>query len=154
MSVSNERITGKSFDFTINGMTVNVKSATLDITDNSKVTTTNGIPDGWCSGECTAAGEIELDMRNKDIFRDLARAAGSWREIPEADLMFFAKAGSSELKVEAFGCKIILSSLLNVDPKGGEASTTKLKYEVSSPDFVKIDGIPVLSASDVRNMMG
>ncbi|ELG1576065.1 DUF2597 family protein, partial [Salmonella enterica] len=29
----------------------------------------------------------------------------------------------------------------------------KIKYLVTSPEFVKIDGIPILSATDVRDLM-
>ncbi|HBA7889873.1 TPA: DUF2597 family protein, partial [Escherichia coli] len=30
----------------------------------------------------------------------------------------------------------------------------KIKYVVASPDFVRINGVPVLSENDVRGLMG
>ncbi|MNP76220.1 hypothetical protein D3C76_1734230 [compost metagenome] len=66
--------------------------------------------------------------------------------------MFFAKAGEEELKVEAFGCKLKVSSLLNIDPKGGEKSKHKVPFDVTSPDFVRINGVPYLAAAEIEGL--
>lgn len=62
---------------------------------------------------------MELDTTNFNLLIDAARSAGSFRELAPFDQVFFAKAGDEELRVEAFGCRLKISSLLNIDPKGG-----------------------------------
>ncbi|EAB2723124.1 DUF2597 family protein [Salmonella enterica] len=151
--MSGERISGMSFDVSFNGRIVHVKTATLDITDNTKAIQERGVPNGWVRGDMEASGEIEVDTVNFQLLEEAAREAGSWRDIEEADFLFFAQAAKSELKIEAFGCKLVISNLLNLDTKGGDAMSHKIKFMVTSPDFVKIDGIPVLSPRDVRDLM-
>lgn len=151
--MSGERISGMSFDVSFNGRIVHVKTATLDITDNTKAIQERGVPNGWVRGDMEAIGEIEVDTVNFQLLEEAAREAGSWRDIEEADFLFFAQAAKSELKIEAFGCKLVISNLLNLDTKGGDAMSHKIKFMVTSPDFVKIDGIPVLSPRDVRDLM-
>ncbi|HGB5310759.1 TPA: phage protein [Salmonella enterica subsp. enterica serovar Poona] len=148
-----ERINGMCFDVSFGARTIHVKTATLDVTDNTKAIQERGVPNGWVRGDVEASGEIELDTANFQILGEVAREAGSWRNIEPADFLFFAQAGKSELKVEAFGCKLIISNLLNIDSKGGDASPHKLKFLVTSPDFVRVDGTPILSSSDVRDIM-
>lgn len=151
--MSGERISGMSFDVSFNGRIVHVKTATLDITDNTKAIQERGVPNSWVRGDVEASGEIEVDTVNFQLLEEAAREAGSWRDIEEADFLFFAQAAKSELKIEAFGCKLVISNLLNLDTKGGDAMSHKIKFMVTSPDFVKIDGIPVLSPRDVRDLM-
>ncbi|EFU6568951.1 DUF2597 family protein [Salmonella enterica] len=151
--MSTERISGMSFDVSFNGRTVHVKTATLDITDNTKAIQERGVPNGWVRGDVEASGEIEVDTVNFQLLEEVARAAGSWRDIEAADFLFFASAASTELKIEAFGCKLVLSNLLNLDSKGGDAMNHKIKFMVTSPEFVKIDGVPVLGPTDVRDIM-
>lgn len=56
--------------------------------------------------------------------------------------------------MEAFGCKLVVTSLLDIDPKGGSTLTHKAKFFVTSPEFIKINGVPYLSSDDVRNLIG
>ncbi|EAT0258014.1 DUF2597 family protein [Salmonella enterica] len=148
------RISGMNVDVSVGGRAVRVKTITLDITDNSKVVQERGVPGGYVDGDVEAGGEIEVDTINFQILREAAREAGSWRSIPPVDFLFFAQAGDEELKVEAFGCKLVISNLINVDSKGGDAMSHKIKFMVASPDFVKIDELPYLSARDTRDLMG
>ncbi|EBI9055947.1 DUF2597 domain-containing protein [Salmonella enterica] len=151
--MSTERISGMSFDVSFNGRVIHVKTITLDVTDNTKTIQERGVPNGWVRGDAEASGELELDTVNFQLLGEAAREAGSWRDIEEADFLFFAQAAKTELRVEAFGCKLVLSNLLNIDSKGGDSLSHKIKYLVTSPEFVKIDGIPILSATDVRDLM-
>ena len=48
----------------------------------------------------------------------------------------------------------VSGDVLNIDPKGGAKSTKKLKYFVTSPDFVRINGVPYLSDEDTRDLIG
>ncbi|WP_249962260.1 phage protein [Histophilus somni] len=145
-----ERISGASFDFFMLGMPIHAESVTLSITDNSAVAKTGAVPDGWVSGEVDAEGEITLDERNFGKISNAAAVAGSYRDIPTTDLVFFASRGGTRAKVEVFGVKLLVTDLLDIDPKGGAKSTKKIKFFVTSKDFIKINGIPYLSETDTR----
>lgn len=148
-----KRISGQSFDFNMDGALVHVEKTTLSITDNTSAAQTQGVPDGWTAGDVSAEGELEFSTKAFVILKAKARTAGSWRGIPEVDLMWYAKAGTEEVKVEAFGCKLVLSDILDQDPKGGSLTTFKVKYLVTSPDFVHIDGIPYLESELTDNLI-
>lgn len=149
-----KRISGMSFDTHMGGQLVNIEKISLDITDNSAAAQTRGVPDGHVDGDVSAEGEIELSTKALGILTGLARSAGSWRGIDTQDFLFYAKAGNEEIKVEAFGCKLMLNNVLDIDPKGGSITTHKIKYFVSSPEFVKINGIPYLEAEATANLIG
>lgn len=151
--MSGNRISGMSFDVSIGGRTINVKTITLDITDNSKAIQERGVPGGYVDGDVEASGEIELNTVNFQILGEVAREAGSWRGIKPVDFMFFADTGDNETKVEAYGCKLVISGLLNIDSKGGDELGHKIKFMVTSPHFVVIDGLPYLQARDVRDLV-
>lgn len=148
-----EHISGMSFDFHMLGMPIHSESINLSITDNSAVAQTRGVPDGYVDGDVSAEGEITVDERNFKKFEAVARAAGSYRDMPVTDFTFFAMRGGVRSKVEAFGCKLLLTDVLDIDPKGGSKATKKIKYFVTSKDFVRINGIPYLSASDTRDLL-
>ena len=148
-----QRISGQSFDTNIDGELIHVEKISLDITDNTAAASTRGVPDGYTAGDVAAEGEIELSSK---VFKQLtakARAAGSWRGIEPSDFLFYAKAGSEEVKVEAFGCKLVLSNILDIDPKGGALTTHKVKYFVTSPKFININGVPYLEASATESLI-
>lgn len=147
-----QKIGGRNFDVNWGDAMIHVEAATLDITDNSTVAQTKGVPNGFVDGDVAAAGELELDSTNFNLLIELAKAAGSFRQLEPADLVFFAKAGEEELRVEAFGCKPRLSSLLSVDPKGGAKSTHKVPFDVTSSDFIKINGVPYLSEAETEGL--
>lgn len=148
--MSVERISGASFDFFLNGLPIHAESISLSITDNSAVAKTGAVPDGWVAGDVEADGEITLDERNFEKITAIAAAAGSYREIPTTDFVFFAARGGNRSKVEVFGAKMLVTDLLDIDPKGGSKTTKKIKYMVTSKDFIKINGVPYLSEEDTR----
>ncbi|BAP43927.1 tail tube [Pseudomonas sp. StFLB209] len=147
------RIGGKNFDVNLGDMKVHVEAATLDITDNTAVAQSRGVPNGHVDGDVSASGEMELDLTNFKLLKEQASTAGSFRGLEPFDIVFFAKAGEDEIKYEAFGCKIRLSSLLSIDPKGGAKSTVKVQYDVTSPDFVHIDGVPYLDPVEIEGLI-
>jgi len=149
-----KRISGMNFDVNILGIMVHVEKATLTITDNSAVAQTRGVPDGWIDGDVTAETELELDTKNFNLLSDAAKRAGSWRGIAEFDALFYAKAGDEELKVESFGNKMTLSDLLDIDGKGANKLSHKIKCMVTAPEFVRINGVPYLSSEDTRHLLG
>lgn len=146
------RIGGKNFDINLGDLQVHIESCTLDITDNTATAQTRGVPNGSVDGDVAASGEFEFDTNNFNLLIEAARSAGSFRQLEPFDCVFFAKAGEEELRIEAFGCKLKVSSLLSVDPKGGEKSKHKVPFEVTSPDFVRINGVPYLAAEEIEGL--
>lgn len=148
------RISGQNFDIELMGTMVHVEKASLSITDNSAVAQTRGIPDGYVDGDVSAECEFELDAKNFTLLSDAAKRSGSWRGMKPEDVLFYADNGDEKMKVEAFGVKLMISDLLDVDPKGGNKSVNKIKGVVTSPDFIHINGVPYLSDDDTRHIKG
>ncbi|ABO89667.1 TPA: DUF2597 family protein [Aeromonas salmonicida] len=148
------RVSGTSFDTTLMGAMVHVEKASLSITDNSAVAQTRGVPDGYVDGDVSAELEFELDTKNLKLLAEAAKRAGSWRGMEPDDVLFYADTGSEQMKVEAFGVKLLVSDLLDIDPKGGSKSVHKVKGFVTSPDFVHLNGVPYLSKDDTRHLLG
>ena len=148
------RISGINFDTTLMGAMVHIDKASLTITDNSAVAQTRGVPDGYLDGDVSAELEFELDTKNFSQLSDAAKRAGSWRGLAPDDVLFYADTGGEQLKVEAFAVKLVISDLLDIDPKGGSKGVHKVKGFVTSPDFVHINGVPYLSKDDTRHLLG
>ncbi|EJN25098.1 phage protein [Pseudomonas sp. GM80] len=146
------RIGGKNFDINLGDLQIHVESCSLDITDNTAVAQSRGVPNGTVDGDVSASGEFEFDTSNFNLLIEAARSAGSFRQLEPFDSVFFAKAGDEELRIEAFGCKLKVSSLLSVDPKGGEKSKHKVPFDVSSPDFIRVNGVPYLAAAEIEGL--
>lgn len=146
------KIGGKNFDITVGDLQIHVETVTLDITDNSAVAQSGGVPDGYVDGDVAASGELELDSANFNLLIEAAKAAGSFRQLEPFDSLFYAKTPTDELRVEAFGCKPKISSLLNIDSKGGEKHKHKVPFDVTSPDFIRINGVPYLAASEIEGL--
>jgi hypothetical protein len=146
------RIGGKNFDINLGDLQIHVESCTLDVTDNTAVAQSRGVPNGHVDGDVSCSGEFEFDTSNFNLLIEAARSAGSFRQLEPFDSMFFAKAGEEELRIEAFGCKLKVSSLLSVDPKGGEKSKHKVPFDVTSPDFIRVNGVPYLAAAEIEGL--
>lgn len=146
------RIGGKNFDVNLGDLQVHIESCTIDITDNTAVAQSRGVPNGHVDGDVAASGEMEFDTSNFNLLIEAARSAGSFRELEAFDIVFFAKAGEEELRVEAFACKLKVSSLLSIDPKGAEKSKHKVPFDVTSPDFIRINGVPYLAAAEIEGL--
>lgn len=147
------RFTGRNFDVTIIGVMIHVKSASATINDESAVAMTRGVTDGYTDGNATCDVEYELDLNNFRKLQQKAREAGSWREIKPHDCMFYANNGSDEDKVELFAVKLVIADLISVDPESSDKTTRKLKGFVTSPHFVRINGISYLSKDDTRGLV-
>ncbi len=146
------RIGGKNFDVNLGDLLIHVQNCTLDITDNTAVAQSRGVPNGHVDGDVSASGEMEFGTSDFNLLIAAARAAGSFRELDPFDVVFFARAGEEELRVEAFGCKLRVSSLLSIDQKGGEITKHKVPFDVTSPDFIRINGVPYLAASETEGL--
>lgn len=155
MSGNRQRIGAKDFSITVGDLSLTVSQCTLSITDNVEVAKDKGIPNGWVAGDVGAEGDMDLDAQALSILSEAAGSAGSWRELPEFDILFYTKVASGEeMKVEAFGCKFKIESLLTLNQNEGAAKhTTKVKFLVTSPDFVHINGVPYLGKSETENLV-
>ena len=123
----------------------NGMSFTLDITDNTAVAKRNGRPDGWLQGDVEASGTLTVDRDGMRALKELASSAGSWQGIEPFDISSYASAGDDEFKVEAFGCKLRVNKLLDIDKSSTDEALFELPYDVTSPDFVNIDDVPYLN---------
>lgn len=149
-----QRISGKNFDISIGDLAITVSKTTLTIEDKTDVAKDGGVPNGFVDGEVSASGELELDALAMRILGESAKSAGSWRALKTFDMLFYAKTGQSEeMKVEAFGCKLVLDSLLDVDKAGGQKHISKVKYLVTSPDFIRINGVPYLRPEETEGLV-
>ena len=146
------RISGMNFNVNLGDIMVHVDTATLNITDNSSVSQTSGVPDGFVDGDVAASGELSVNASNFNLISQAAKSAGSWRAMQTFDILFYAKTSKDEMKVEAFGCRIKLSDILDIDKKGGSASMFKLPFDVTDPDFVSINGVPYLRPDEIENI--
>ena len=146
------RISGKSFDINVGNNLIHVDKATLSIEDNTQAVKTKGIPSGYVAGDVAATGELDIDALNMQLLISEAETAGGFRAIAPVDIVFFADTGDEELKVEAFDCLLKITSLLDIDANGGAKHMTKIPFEVTSTDFVRINGTPYLSNSEVRDI--
>ncbi|EPB6719826.1 phage protein [Vibrio fluvialis] len=147
------RFSGRSFDTTLFGEFVHVKSATATINDESEAAYTRGVTDGYTDGKVGCDVELELDLKQFRKVHKAAKAAGSYRSIKPDDVMFYADNGDDEDKVELFGVKFVLTDIIGIDPESQDKSTRKLKGFVTSPLFVKINGVPYLSKDDTRGLI-
>jgi len=146
------RLSGMNFNINLGDIMVHVDTATLSITDNSSVSQTSGVPDGFVDGDVSASGELSVNASNFNLISNAAKTAGSWRAMQTFDILFYAKTSKDEMKVEAFGCRIKLSDILDIDKKGGSASMFKLPFDVTDPDFVNINGVPYLRPEEIENI--
>lgn len=146
-------ISGKDFDTTIGDMMVHVEGYSLSITDNRAVAKTKGVPNGYTDGDVEASGEIELDTANFIIIVEAARKAGSFKQLPPFDIVSMAQAGDVEARTEAFGCLLMVSELLSFDPNSNTKTKHKLPFSVTSPDFVRFNGVPYLSDDETENLV-
>lgn len=146
------RISGKSFTIHLDDLLIFVNTMTADIEDNRTAVKDRGIPNGYVDGEVACSGELEVDAANLKLIMDAAKSAGSFRDLEPFDINTSADTGKESMQVELFGCLLKISGLLDIDSAGGEKHASTLPFEVTSPDFVKINGTPYLSKTDTDDL--
>lgn len=147
-----KNLSGQNFDIMAGDTLIHVENMTASITDNRQAVKSGGVPNGYVDGDVSGSGELELDSRNFKLMGEVAKSAGSWRDIEPFDIITTGKAMDQELKLELFGCLIKISDLVDIDPNGGEKTKHKIPFDITSPDFVRIDGVPYLSENDTREL--
>jgi hypothetical protein len=145
-------LTSKDFDVMIGDYLVRVESMSASITDNRKVVMEDGIPVGHTNGEVSCSGEIELNLRNAKLINNAAKSAGSWRELEPFDIGVNGSVTGQSQSFDLYGCLITISDLFSLDPNSNDQTKVKFPFNVTSPDFVDIDGVPYLSKHDTRNL--
>lgn len=140
--MSNKRFNGLSFDFNLGDFRINAKKFSLDITDNSTFAKRDGRPNGFLVGDVEATGTITLDRDGLGKFTEAARAAGSFQDLEPFDITAYAKAGDDYIVIKAYGCRVKLNKLLNVDTSSTDETEFELPFDVTAPEFVEIDGVP------------
>jgi hypothetical protein len=147
-----KRIGGRDFDVMVGDLMIHVETMSASIDDAKGVSKTKGVPNGKVAGEVSCSGEIEVDTQNFNLIIDAARKAGSFEELDDFDIVTNADVDDEALNIEMFGCSLRISDLLNIDAKGGEKAKHKIPFDVTSPDFVRINGVPYLSRKSTENI--
>lgn len=146
------RLSGIGVDVTIGDHQVQFEQVTISIEDNSKAVTTKGRPNGHVNGKVTSSGEVTVDTANLNVMLDVARAAGSWKQMPPFDIVMNSETDEDKLNVEAFECLIKIADLLDAEGDGEEKLNHKLPFEVTGKDFVRINGVPYLPEADKERL--
>jgi hypothetical protein len=145
-------LSGQDLDVMFGDLRVHFESISLNIEDGSVAVHTGGVPNGFVGGKFSASGDIELDTANFNLIIDAAKSAGSFSKLPVFDAVFNAE-GDDSLNIEAFGCKFKLQDLLNASGEGGEKLKHKIGYEVTSKDFVNINGVPYIDPERTKDLL-
>jgi hypothetical protein len=140
------------FDVMVGDRLLHVEKMTASISDNRQHVKTRGVPDGYVDGDVECKGDLELDTNNFNLLVEVAKGAGSWRDMPAVNIIYVGKTTAAQHRVELFGCVLNVSDLLDNDAKGGSKTTHKIPFEVTSSDFVRINGVPYLAAKDTRDL--
>lgn len=145
-----KRISGKNVSHTMEptGIELELEEISLSIEDSGTAAMDGGRPNGYLDGEVKASGDITVDLENFALINEEAEKAGSFTDLAAQDFLFYANVEDFEDKVEAFGCKLKLSEVVNYKPSGGEKLLRKIPYEVTDKDFVKINGVPYLPEAE------
>lgn len=151
--MSSKRLSALNFDIMVGDILVHVETMSASISDNRQAVMTRGVPDGYVDGDVSCSGDIELDSKNFNLFTEVAKTNGSWRAMPTVDIIYTGKTVSENQKIELFGCLLNVSDLINNDAKGGEKARQKIAFTVTSPDFVRINGVPYLDADNTRDLL-
>lgn len=146
------KLGGRDFDVMVGDLMIHVETMSATIDDAKSVSKTKGVPNGKVAGEVSCAGELEVDTQNFNLIIDAARKAGSFEELEDFDIVTNAEVDDESSNIEMFGCSLRISDLINIDSKGGEKTKHKLAFDVTSPDFVKINGVPYLSRKSTENI--
>lgn len=131
---------------------VNVRSVSLNIEDGVSATKTRGIVDGWVNGEASASGEISINTENLQLLIDAAREAGSFQQVPRADITFTGKTVDQELKVAAYGCKVSMTKVLEAGASNADALEHTIPYIVTDKRFIEINGVPYLDQNRIAEL--
>ncbi len=148
-----KRVSEGGFSYSMGDLQVRAEKASLKIEDGRAGVKDSGVPNGYVDGEVSASGDIELDAANMSILGEVASSAGSWQQIGTTDMLWYCKGTKEEQKIEAFGCLLSLEDIVNYDPSSNKKALTKIRFEITDPDFVKINGVPYLDPARTEGIV-
>jgi hypothetical protein len=150
-----QHITGKNGQAFVSGIPFAFDKITASISDGMEVVKTRGVPDGYSEGDVGCDGEVEMKYKYFKQFSILAKAAGSYRAIPAMDISYIGATKSDVVPIVLYGCKFTMESILEAEANDGKKSgMVKLKFAVTSPDFVSINGVPYLDELETLGVLG
>ena len=149
--MSTKRISGKDVRLFVGGTMLMVDKFDLKIDDKRAVAMTQGVPNGYVDGEISASGSLTLDSQQFTMLLGSLGGA-AWKSIEPQDIKAFASAGGLTKDITAHGCLLRISDLLGTESKGSEKSTHTIEFDVTSPDFIHIDGKPYLTAAEIAGV--
>ncbi|WP_444901699.1 phage protein [Microbulbifer sp. SSSA007] len=145
------KLSGRDVDVMIGSYRVNIEEFSLSIEDGTATTKTRGVPDGYIEGDVSASGEIKLNTGQFQIIVKAAKSAGSFRDLPTFDIVCNAESTDEKLNLEAFGCKLSLTDLVNAS-QGNERLMHTISFEVTDREFININGVPYLRAEEIERL--
>ena len=147
------KLSGKEVDCHVGHYLVHFEDVSLDVEDGTAVSKTKGAPNGYTTGDIGASGEVIVDTANLDVFLKAAKIAGSFQELPTFDIVFNAATSGERLNIEAFECKLMISSLLKAKSSGGEKLVHTLPFIVTGKDFIRVNGAPYGSTANAEQFL-
>lgn len=150
-----QHITGKNGQSFVEGIPFTFDKITASISDGMEVLKTRGVPDGYAEGDVGCDGEVEMKYKYFKQFSALAAKMGSYRAVPAMDINYIGATKSDLVPIVLHGCKFTMESILEAEANDGKkAGMVKLKFSVTSPDFVSINGVPYLDALETLGVLG
>lgn len=150
-----QHITGKNGRSFLGGIPFQFDKITSTISDGMEAEKTRGIPDGYVEGDVGCEGEVEMKYKYFKQYSLLAKKHGSYRAIPAMDISYIGATKSDAFPVKLYGCKFTLDSIVEAEANDGKKTgMVKLKYKVTSPDFVDINGVPYLDPLESLGVAG
>ena len=146
-------LTGQDVDVKMGDLNIVFESMSLSIEDGRVASFSRGVPNGDLGGKYSAGGEISVDTTNLLLFIKAAKNVGAFNRLPKFDGIFNASTDDVELNVEAFGCLVKMSDVLDAAAEGGEKLMHKLPYIVCGKDFVHINGVPYIHSDLTKDLI-
>lgn len=144
-------ISALDVDISLDSSNIIANKMTISITDNSKAAKSKGMPNGVLRGSVEATGSFEFDSYNFGLLMESAKKAGSFRAMKPVDVLAYANTDTT-LKVGAYGCKMKLSDVLDIDTTGDDGLVHKVEFDVTGKDFIKINDVPYLDSDEVAHL--
>lgn len=139
------KLAGIDVETRIGDFKIVIEEVSLTIDDKSEVQYQRGVPNGRTRGAASASGEITVDSASFSVITDAAKAAGSFQDIEPLDISFLGDTGDSRVDVKAYGCALKVTDLITAQTNSESKVMHKIAYDVTSPDFVTINGAPYVN---------
>ena len=138
-----QRISGRDVVVKLsNGTRLLFEQVNVNLDDGITATSDQGYPNGWVHGKVKGDGDIEVSTETLLTLNEEAELAGSWEEMEAFDVTMYAQAGDLEMYVKLHGVKLRMPNF-QFSGEGGEKVTHQINFVITSPDFVRLNGVPL-----------